>query len=601
MKRLFEALRLKQFPIWPIFLAGLLVHLPTLGEPRFLEPEQAFQLSVQETGEDKAINLQWKIAPGYYLYRDRIGVNGQGVGTVTRPAGESKEDPNFGVVEVYRTEVGVQVDAGAAKRLDVTWQGCAEDGLCYPPEKRAIALASASPVSAATAALAPKTAAPAVTAGLGSDTQFNRILNERSLLWTVPLFFVLGIALAFTPCVLPMVPILSSIVIGSGATPQRGLFLSLAFVVPMAAVYAGLGMLAALAGASLQAMLQSPWTVLSFSVVFVVLALSMFGFYELQLPAFLRNRLARSSARGGSLAGAATMGVLSAVLVGPCMTAPLAGTLLYIAQGGRTAEGVMLLFVLGLGMGVPLVVISTMGARWLPRPGSWMNRIKAAFGFLLLAVAVWMADRVLPSSLTVLLWGALLIAVALSLWAATAGAATDVLVARPLLARSVAAVAGLWGAAMVLGAAAGASDPVRPLDSLLKASASASTSAMASKFEIIQDPALLQARLDAAAAGGRPALVEFSADWCTSCKTIEHEVFGDPRVDKALESFVLLRADVTRSDAAQRAYMRNYQVMGPPTLLLFDQRGQEQREQRLVGEFAPETLLQHIAAKGGSS
>lgn len=585
----------RQFPFWVLLLASMIVALPALAAPPFLEPEDAFRLSVQEEGPGQ-VQLRWAIAPGYYLYRDRMGVSGPGVGEVTKPRGETKEDPNFGTVEVYHDAVQVQVAAGDATSLRVTWQGCAEDGLCYPPEEKDIALTlvsqSAGPAVAA--------AAPAATSGASvlsmasSDADVSRFLEQRSLAWTLPLFFLLGMALAFTPCVLPMVPILSGMVVGSGATPRRGLLLSLAFVGPMAAVYAGMGVLAAMAGAGLQAWLQNPWTLLSFAAVFVALALAMFGFYELQLPAAVRDRLASKTLRGGSLAGAAGMGALSALLVGPCMTAPLAGTLLYIAQGGSAVEGGLLLLSLGLGMGVPLIVISTLGTRWLPRPGPWMDRVKAAFGFILLGTAIWMAERVVAPQWGLLLWGCLLVALALSLWQMTRSAgASELRTAPKLVARSGAALAGLWGVAMVFGAAAGASDPAQPLRTLV-AAPSAPTAAATPAFETLEDPALLQARLADAAARGQPALVEFSADWCTSCKTIEREVFGDPRVGRALEGVLLLRADVTRGDAAQRAFMQQHQVMGPPTLMLYGPQGEERREQRLVGEFRPEALLQRL-------
>lgn len=591
-----ERVRFPQFPAWVLLFAWLLALAPAwAGEPDFLEPEQAFKLGVAQGGDGK-VHLQWAIAPGYYLYRDRITVDGAGVGAVERPRGQRKDDPNFGAVEVYHDTVRVQVDPGSAGELRVGWQGCAEDGLCYPPQERSVKVSAATP--GATAAM-PPAAAAAVAAGTDSDGAIRRLLSERDLLWTLPLFFALGIALAFTPCVLPMVPILSGMVVGSQATPRRGLMLSLAFVLPMALVYAGLGVLAALAGSGLQALLQNAWTLLAFSAVFVVLALAMFGFFELQLPAFLRDRLARTSGTGGSLAGAAAMGALSALLVGPCMTAPLAGTLLYIAQTGNVAQGALLLLALGLGMGVPLVVISTAGARWLPRPGAWMNRVKAGFGFLLLATAIWMAQRVLPAPLAVLLWGALLTALAVTLWQCT-GAASDGPGAHRLLARSGAAVAGLWGGALVLGAAAGATDPVQPLAALLQAGV-AQTRPAGADFQVIEDPAVLQAKLAAAAAAGQPALVEFSADWCTSCKTIEREVFGDPQVRQALGGMVLLRADVTRSDAPQRAFMGRHQVMGPPTLMLFDAQGAERRGERLVGEFGPQDLLRRVAGGSGRS
>lgn len=598
MKKTLEPAWLRQFPFGALLAVVVLAAWPAWGAPSFLEPEEAFQLNVREQGTGR-VQLYWKVAPGYYLYRDRIGVSGDGVVTVNKPPGQSKEDPNFGTVEVYHDSVQVEVAAGNARALKVTWQGCADEGLCYPPEEKTIKLAGMStsvpgmstPARDASASAPSRSAeaAPAMTAALGSDSDISRMLAQRSLAWTLPLFFMLGLALVFTPCALPMVPILSSMVVGSGATPRRGLLLSLAFVLPMAAVYAGLGVLAAWAGAGVQAWLQNPWTLLSFSAMFVVLAAAMFGFFELQLPGFLRDRLARSSPRGGSLGGAASMGVLSAVLVGPCMTAPLAGTLLYIAQGGSAVEGAALLLALGLGMGVPLVLISTLGARWLPRPGAWMNRVKAGFGFILLGTAIWMAERVIPPQSTLLLWGALFVAFALSLWQlAKPAPATQT----TLLARSGAVLAGLWGAAMVLGAAAGAADPARPLGMFVAASAASPMSA--AHFETLQDPAMLQTRLADAAARGQPAVVEFSADWCTSCKTIEREVFGDPRVARALEGAMLLRADVTRGDAAQRAFMRQHQVMGPPTLMLFDPAGEERRAERLVGEFGPDALLQRL-------
>lgn len=646
MKRAFGSAWLGQFRRWATWIALLSALLPAHAQPSFLAPEEAFRLSVSERG-DGIVRLHWDIASGYYLYRDRIDASGEGAGAVTRPPGQTKDDPNFGTVEVYHDAVDVQVAAGRARTLRVTWQGCADEGLCYPPQHKVLTLAGggsgggagdsaggsgsssgsgsstsgsstsgsgsgsssnsnssggggvggggASPDAAAAAA--PSGARTAALA-FGSDSEVSRLLAQRPLAWTLPLFFALGIALAFTPCTLPMVPILSSIVVGSGATPRRGLLLSLAFVVPMAAVYAALGVLAAWAGAGLQGWMQNPWLLLSFAAVFVALAAAMFGFYELQLPRVLRDRLARPSPQGGSLAGAATLGVLSALLVGPCMTAPLAGTLLYIAQGGSAAEGGLLLLALGLGMGLPLVVISTLGARWLPRPGAWMNRVKAAFGFVLLGTAIWMAQRVLAPPAGVVLWGAWLVALAMSLWHLAPAAAAESAAAWRIAARTGAAVSGLWGAAMVLGGAAGASDPAQPLRAL--AGAPAVAAAPAAPFETVQDMALLQRRLADAAARGQPAVVEFSADWCTSCKTIEREVFGDPRVGQALQGVVLLRADVTRSDAAQLGFMREHQVMGPPTLMLFGPRGDERREQRLVGEFAADALLERLAQTRGS-
>jgi thiol:disulfide interchange protein DsbD len=566
------------------------------AEAGFMEPEQAFQLAVEQPGGAGKLGLTWTIAPGYYLYRDRLQVSagsGQTLGEIVRPAGQPKADPNFGKVEVYHDRVSLQVDTARATSVQVSWQGCAEAGLCYPPQHQTVALEPR--------ADAAQPAAPALTAS-GGDSGISRMLGQRSLLWTLPLFFLMGIALAFTPCVLPMVPIVSGIVVGSQATPRRAFALSLAFVLAMAAVYALLGLVAAMAGAGLQALLQNPWTVLAFAAVFVVLALAMFGLFELQLPALLRDRLATAGPRrGGSIGGAAGMGALSALLVGPCMTAPLAGTLLYIAQSGNLVQGALLLLALGLGMGVPLLVLGTVGARYLPRPGPWMNRVKAGFGFVLLATAVWMAQRVLPDAVALLLWGSLLVGLALTLWQLAMAPAAAAVGPRLLL-RSTSVLAALWGGAMVLGAAAGASDPLRPLAPVAAARALApEPGTAAAVFETIRDPLLLQARLDAASAAGRPALVDYYADWCTSCKSLEKEVFSDPKVLRALAGVVLLRADVTASDAPQRALMQRHQVMGPPTVMLFDRQGLERRDARLVGEFTAADLLQREPAQGNPS
>lgn len=604
MRTFLESWRAGQFPWRILLLAWLLAAWPArAAEPAFLEPEQAFRLSV-ETAVDGRASLTWQIAPGYYLYRDRIGVAGEGVEAVGKPPGKAKEDPNFGPVQVYHDSVTVTVDAPRASRLQVTWQGCAEGGLCYPPQERSVPLQQVSLQGQPPGdAPVPPGAGNGNSFGsmlAGSDVRIHSFLGETSLPWSVAAFFALGIALAFTPCVLPMVPILSALVMGGGATPRRGLLLSLAFVASMSLVYAALGVLAALAGSGLQAGLQAPAVLLAFSGLFVLLALAMFGCYELQLPAFLRDRLAAGKARGGSLSGAAAMGALSALLVGPCMTAPLAGTLLYIAQTGEAVRGAILLLALGLGMGLPLVIISTLGPRWLPRPGAWMNRVKGAFGFVMLGTAIWMAGRVLPAALVALAWGMLLTGLALTLWHIAGPLPGQPASPARLMARTSAAVAGLWGTAMVFGAAAGAPDAARPLAAFLPAAAVSGDSANGARFQVLTDPAEIEAKLADAAARGRPALVEFSADWCTSCKTIEREVFGDPRVPPALAGTLLLRADVTSGDAAQRGFMAKHQVMGPPTLMLFDGTGRERRERRLVGEFGADALLQRVAAGGRS-
>lgn len=582
---------------------------PAHAAEEFLQPEQAFRLQATKAGAD-GLQLTWSIAPGYYLYRDRMAVTASPSATrvaTELPPGIRKDDPNFGVMEVYHDAVTMKVAPGGAAALDVTWQGCADAGLCYPPQTQRVDVAGVS--SAAATALTgtpPQPAGPGV-AGLwnsisNSDTQVTQWLGERSLGWTLPLFFLLGIALAFTPCVLPMLPIVSGIVVGSQAPPRRAFALSMAFVLPMALTYAALGMAAALAGANLQAMLQDGWTMLALGGVYIVLALGMFGVFTLQLPARLRDKLdgASRSQRGGTLPGAAAMGVLSALLVGPCMTAPLAGALLYIAQSGNVVQGALLLLTLGLGMGAPLVIAGTLGARFLPKPGAWMDRVKGALGFVLLGTAVWMFERVVPAPLALLMWGALLLAVAVTLVHAASRGAADVAAngsPHRLATRTLALLAGLWGSAMVLGAAGGAVDPWRPL-AFAAAPASASPAQPTSlRFEPVASEPELQARLAAARVAGQVTLVDFYADWCVSCKAIEKEVFGDPRVQRSLAGVLLLRADVTANDARHRELMRTHQVIGPPTLMLFDTAGRERRDARLVGEFTARQFLQRKPAQ----
>ena len=500
----------------------------------------------------------------------------------------------------------------------MTWQGCADAGLCYPPQTQRVQVAAAAAAVAAPPGAAARPADAGVAAlwagGIGSissDSQITQWLGERSLGWTLPLFFLLGIALAFTPCVLPMLPIVSGVVIGSQAPPRRAFALSMAFVLPMALTYAALGVAAALAGANLQAMLQNRWTMLALGGVYTVLALGMFGFFTLQLPARLRERLdgASRSQRGGTLPGAAALGVLSALLVGPCMTAPLAGALLYIAQSGNVAQGALLLLALGLGMGTPLVIAGTLGARFLPKPGAWMNRVKGALGFVLLGTAVWMFERVVAAPLALLMWGALLLAVALTLVHVgsridTAVAGSDTGLAgrdsggagsgspQRLATRTLAVLAGLWGSAMVLGAAGGAVDPWRPLAFAAAPTTAAAQVPASLQFLPVASEQELQARLATAQSAGQATLVDFYADWCVSCKVIEKEVFGDPRVQRSLAGVLLLRADVTANDARHQQLMRTHQVIGPPTVMLFDAAGRERREARLVGEFTVDQFLQ---------
>lgn len=570
------------------------------GGTDFLSPEQAFRLEVRRDGRD--IRLTWEIAPGYYLYRKRLAVRtaaGQAL-TPRLPEGEVITDDYFGESEVYRHRLTAEVAPGKAEALVLSWQGCADDGLCYAPQRAELRLADLTlrpPGEARPGADAAATPAPPTP---GEDQRLARRLADASPGWVLAAFFGMGLLLTFTPCVLPMIPIVSSLVVGAGAGARRGFALSAAFVVPMALTYALLGVAAGLAGANLQAMLQTPWLLGAFAAVFVALALAMFGLFTLQLPARLRARLdgLQQRQRGGTLGGAALMGTLSALLVGPCMTAPLAGALLFIGDGGDPLMGGAALLALGLGMGTPLLLVGALGARLLPRPGPWMERIKALFGFVLLAMAIVFLDRILDPALTLALWGAWLIGAAVALRQAARAEAPS---PGQLVSRAAGAVLALWGGLLVVGGAGGADDPLRPLGFLKGSSAAASPSRDAdfmARFAPVDGPQALRARLDDAAARDRWSLVDVYADWCVSCQAIEEEVFGDPRVQAALDDVQLLRPDVTDNDAEDRALMRRHGIVGPPTLMLIGPDGEERRAARVVGEIDAEAFLERLARAG---
>jgi thiol:disulfide interchange protein DsbD len=575
--------------VWLIVMLTMWWALPSHAQQNFLQPEQAFRLTVTKQA-DGQVRMNWEISKGYYLYRQQMKVKGDPVGSaqpVAWPGGTLKTDETFGESEVYHDDVDVLVQAPDAQALTIGWQGCADAGLCYPPQTRRVNLADVAAAQSASPDVAAASVSRTASGALGEDQDLADRLSHLNL----------GLLMTFTPCVLPMVPILSSLIAGSGASAKRGFVLSLAFVLPMALVYAGVGAAAALAGANLQAVLQNPWVLGSFGLVFVMLALAMFGFYELQLPAVLRNRLNHASQgqRGGTVTGAATMGVLSALLVGPCMTAPLAGALLYIGNTGDVLTGALVLFAMGLGMGVPLLLVGTLGARLLPRPGDWMNRVKALFGFILLGTGIFFVARVLPAALTLGLWGAWLLAIALSLLSLVHKLGTD---RGRLFSGFLALLLGLWGGSMVIGAAGGAHDPLQPLHIGANASTLAPASvgnSFMSRFGPLKTPQALEVLVAAAGQRGQWTLVDFYADWCVSCGVIERKVFADPRVQQALADMQLLRPDVTANNADDQALLRTHQILGPPTMLLIGPDGKERRAERIIGELNADEFLARLA------
>lgn len=546
---------------------------PFETKPDFLPVEQAF-IFTSERLESGETQLFWQISDGYYLYQKRLKFDGLAPQqTPVLPEGESHSDEFFGEQPVYRQGLELKIPAGATGQIKVGFQGCADAGLCYPPQTQVVDLGGV--VATAIANEAPDQA-------LASN------LQQRALGWSLLVFFGLGLLLAFTPCTLPMLPILAGLIVGSGATPKRGFALASSYVICMALVYAAMGVLASLLGANLQALLQNPWLLGSFAAVFVLLALPMFGFFELQLPVALRDRLENVSRnqRGGSLIGAGVLGALSGLLVGPCMTAPLAGALLYIAQSGNAVHGGLILFAMGIGMGIPLLLLVTVGNRFLPKPGAWMNLLKGVFGFLFLATALLMLRPVLDQSLWVGLCGALLLIAAYSAWKQSEGFGR---VAQVFGASSL--LLGVWGSLLMVGAAGGSDDLFKPLQVYSAARADGAPVGH-DAFTTIKDPAALQRELDAAQAQGQWVLLDYYADWCVSCKVMEKQVFAKPQVLDALKDVRLLRLDVTADNAASRELLGRYKVPGPPSLLWIGADGSERRSQRITGEVDAETFLQ---------
>lgn len=545
----------------------------------FLPANKAFVFTSEPlpSGETR---LHWQITDQYYLYKKRFKFEGlDAAQTPVLPQGQEHSDEFFGATQVYRDSLELLIPAGASGQVKVSWQGCADAGLCYPPQSQTVDLGGTQ---------------PAAEQGQAQDQSLASSLQQRSLGWSLLLFFGLGLLLAFTPCSLPMLPILAGLVVGSGASPGRGFAVAGSYVISMALVYASLGVLAALLGANLQALLQQPWLLGSFAALFVLLALPMFGFFELQLPGALRDRLesAGRGRKGGSLIGAGVLGALSGLLVGPCMTAPLAGALLYIAQSGNAVQGGLVLFTLGVGIGMPLLLLVTVGSRFLPKPGAWMNLMKGLFGFLFLGTALLLVRPVLDESLWLALWGVLLLIVAGSLWQQ----AQQFLRVKALFA-PLGLLAGLWGSLMLIGAAGGSTDPWQPLQVYTAKTVAGSPSQTAhDAFITVNNPADLERELAAAKAQGQWVMLDYYADWCVSCKVMEKKVFGQPQVMQALNGVRLLRLDVTDDTVASRDLLSRYQVPGPPTFIWIGPNGIERRAQRITGEVNAETFLNNWQA-----
>ena len=576
MRRLFLVLCL--LLAVPAMAAGLLDNRPssTLGAINnsndFLPVRDAFRLNLIDSTPE-TIKLRFVPTEGYYLYRHKFAFSTEpadiALATPQLPPGEQKHDEYFGDVEVYHGILDVDIprptDDQRPFTLVVTYQGCADKGLCYPPETERLSIGG-TPVSTATG----DSAAPAINS------------------WTwreLALFFLAGLGLTFTPCVLPMLPILSGVVLRGQVGGLRGFSLSLAYVLPMAACFALLGALMGMFGAqlNLQARLQSVWVLAPFALFFAIFALAMFGVFELKLPQAISNRLDRVANRtqGGSLWGAAVLGVVSSLLVSPCVSAPLAGALLYISASGDALGGGLKLFALGLGMGAPLLLVATGGAAWLPKSGPWLVSVKNAIGVLLLGLAIALLSRVLPGPVTLLLIGLLAAGVSLFLGTLEFGYKAP----RQRLAQLLGLFLLVYALACWYGALSGQSDPFRPLGHWQPAASAAGPAQSSSEWQTVSTAEELDKVLAQASAAGQPLLLDWYADWCISCKVIEHEVLNNARVLDLLKGYRLVRFDITASNAGQRALLDRYQLFGPPALMFFGKNGSEKSDLRVIGEI----------------
>lgn len=576
----------------------------------FLQPEEAFKPKIT-TVDDDTIAVEIELGSQIYLYKDKLkiedadlndGINFTIVNTVTKTVDHEGE-------KVYETNPVTHIDLSENKKLSgeqkvrvkLSYQGCSLAGLCYEPQQTVLEimvnadkLSLADPAHLSALALV-KPVKEVMTPKNESETdQIASVIKGGSLWFIIISFFGFGLLLSLTPCVFPMIPIISSVILaqGKGMGAKKAFLLSLVYVLSMAVAYTIAGVLAGLFGANLQAAFQTPWIITVFALVFVLLSLSMFDVYELQIPNFIQSRISKLGGQRSGVVGIAIMGFLSALIVGPCVAAPLAGALIYIGQTGDALLGGIALFALSIGMGVPLLIVGTTSGKFMPKPGMWMDVIKAIFGVMLLGIAIWMMGRVLDENTTLLLWGGLAIFVAIN-----TGALEPLGKHPSWSSRSNVKALGflilLYGMSLLIGGMAGAKNLLHPLDPFLSVKQEISAPVNAHKtFEKITSIEELDAIL--AENKGKRVMVDFYADWCTACKEFEEKTFSDETVKKSMDAYVLVQVDVTANDDASKAITKKYGIFGPPAILFFDEKGQKIEDASIVGFKEPKEFLTHL-------
>ncbi len=564
-------------------------------DDELLPADEAFSFSSQLINAQQ-IRLTWHIAEGYYLYRDKIKVtplspNHLTLGDIQFPKGTLKHDEFFGQTVVYYTDLELiqhitsPLTGTDNIQLNIAFQGCADIGVCYPPMSKAIQHSLSTP----------SLSTPSSSLYTSEQNQLALSLSSNTLWLTSLIFLGSGILLALTPCVFPMIPILSGIIIGHGKnlSTQKAFYLSLSYVLASAVTYAIFGVLAALFGNNLQASFQSPWIITAFSFIFILLALSMFGLYQLQLPSAIQSKLSQLSRhqKHGSLLGSAIMGALSTLIVGPCVAAPLAGVLIYIGQTGDAMLGAFALFSLGLGMGLPLIIIGISAGRLLPKAGHWMEPIKYLFGVILIALAIWLMERILPDAVVLILWACLLIICAVYL---------KVIDRLPHNAsgwqrffKGMGAILFIYGVILLLGAASGGSSLLKPLSAFNLGQITVAKEPTLAFYQInsLDD---LRESLATAKKDRKTVMLDFYADWCTSCKEMDALTFSDPQVQQALSDRLLLQVDVTANNDNDREFLKRFSLIGPPAILFFDEHAKELIQHRVIGYMPSHDFLNNL-------
>lgn len=584
---------------WLLVFFGLIITFNTYSEP--LPAKDVFQVQVKKLNPN-TFALEWQIKSGYFLYSKRIKLltnedSNLHLGTLRLPPAQTKTDKRGQVDTIYRNHLLIPVDVlgitPGETVLDLKFQGCSDEGFCYPPELREIQVGIDAHLALSKVTIEHKNQTAAPSLAINTQDKISQIFLDHNWPMILLIFFGLGLLLSFTPCILPMVPVLSGIIVGHGksVTTRKAFFLSLSYVLSMSLTYAAVGAVVALLGENLQVNMQSPWIVSAFSLLFVLLALSMFGFYEFKLPQAWQNKIAGSNSahRGGHYLGAAIMGCLSTLILSPCVTAPLIGVLSYIAHSHNVLLGSLTLFVLSLGMGTPLLLIGTSAGKLIPRAGNWMNVVKAFFGIMLLGIAVYLMSRILPAGLIMLLWGSLFIFSGIY-----CGALTPARTNKEKAKQGLGLILFCYGLLLLIGSSMGGRDPLRPL-ALISAPANA---VLDSSSSVQQSIASVEKEI--LAAKGSPVMIDFYADWCSSCKVMEATTFKNPQILNLLKQVKLIRVDITKNSTADKELMRYFSVIAPPTFLFFDKAGNPLNQLKTVGEVTTDELLTILKAAESS-